>query len=161
MEELVSLFDSYGSVDGYLSCVVAILYFGTVYALEKLGTGTLAKPWARGLLADYAYPVSFEIIPLIQESLKHLLRVSQISTLFWVGFVHIPGTLKRANISTLPISGAFYPTQPRNWLIDFWTLDIKWVFVAIPFGFLVMLLFYYDHVSFLLIYFSSNNLMLE
>jgi len=127
VEELVSLFDSFGSVDGYLSCVIAILYFGTVYALEKIGSGVLAKPWARGLLADYAYPIA---------------------TIFWVGFAHIPGTIKRANISTLPISRAFYPTQPRSWLIDFWTLDVKWVFVAMPFGFLVMLLFYYDHVSF-------------
>lgn len=40
----------------------------------------------------------------------------------------------------------FRPTQPRDWLIDFWNLDTKWVFAAIPFGFLVMLLFYYDHV---------------
>ncbi|XMA08314.1 hypothetical protein WAI453_001105 [Rhynchosporium graminicola] len=124
VEELVSLFDSYGSIDGYLSCVIAILYFGTVYTLEKIGGGVLGKPWARGLLADYAYPIA---------------------TIFWVGFSHIPGTIKRANISTLPISRAFYPTQPRSWLIDFWTLDVKWVFVAMPFGFLVMLLFYYDH----------------
>ncbi|KAF7861763.1 uncharacterized protein EAF02_010717 [Botrytis sinoallii] len=124
VEELVSLFDSYGSADGYLSCVIAILYFGTVYALEKIGRGTLAKPWARGILADYAYPIA---------------------TIFWVGFSHIPGTIKRANISVLPISRSFYPTQPRNWLIDFWNLDAKWVFAAMPFGFLVMLLFYYDH----------------
>lgn len=41
---------------------------------------------------------------------------------------------------------AFYPTQSRGWLIDFWSLDIKWVFVAMPFGFLLMLLFYFDHV---------------
>jgi len=58
VEELVSLFDSYGNVDGYLSCVIAILYFGTVYALEKMGSGVLGKPWARGILADFAYPVS-------------------------------------------------------------------------------------------------------
>ncbi|TGO33525.1 hypothetical protein BHYA_0242g00180 [Botrytis hyacinthi] len=127
VEELVSLFDSYGSVDGYLSCVIAILYFGTVYALEKIGRGTLAKPWAREILSDYAYP-SF-----------------QIATIFWVGFSHIPGTIKRANISVLPINRSFYPTQPRNWLIDFWNLDAKWIFAAMPFGFLVMLLFYYDH----------------
>jgi TRAP-type C4-dicarboxylate transport system permease small subunit len=47
----------------------------------------------------------------------------------------------------VPITGAFEPTQNRNWVIDFWTLDVKWVFVALPFGFLMMLLFYYDHVS--------------
>ncbi|KAM0138971.1 hypothetical protein ACHAO1_003303 [Botrytis cinerea] len=124
VEELVSLFNSHGSVDGYLSCIIAILYFGTVYTLEKLGRGTLAKPWARGILADYAYPIA---------------------TIFWIGFSHIPGTIKRANISVLPVSRSFYPTQPRNWLIDFWNLDVKWIFAAMPFGFLVMLLFYYDH----------------
>jgi hypothetical protein len=32
------------------------------------------------------------------------------------------------------------------WLIHFWELDAKWIFVALPFGFLIMLLFYYDHV---------------
>ncbi|KFX93058.1 hypothetical protein V490_05022 [Pseudogymnoascus sp. VKM F-3557] len=124
VEELVSLFDHYGSVDGYLSCVIAILYFGTVYALERLGGGVLAMPWARGILADYAYPFA---------------------TIFWVGFAHIPGTLKSANLSKLPTTRAFYPTVDRSWLIDFWTLEAKWIFVAIPFGFLVMLLFYYDH----------------
>lgn len=45
-------------MDGYLSCLIAILYFGTVYALERLGSGTLAMPGARGILADYAYVVS-------------------------------------------------------------------------------------------------------
>lgn len=63
VEELVSLFDAYGSVDGYLSCIIAILYFGTVYMLERLGSGTVARPWARGLLADYAYPVSTSPVP--------------------------------------------------------------------------------------------------
>ena len=47
---------------------------------------------------------------------------------------------------TVPIVRAFYPTQPRSWLIDFWNLDVKWIFVAVPFGFLTTLLFYYDHV---------------
>lgn len=31
-------------------------------------------------------------------------------------------------------------------MVDFWTLPVKWVFVALPIGFLVTLLFYYDHV---------------
>lgn len=57
MEELTSEFDEFGSVNGYLSCMIAILYFGTIYILEKIGNGVLVKPWARGLLADYAYPV--------------------------------------------------------------------------------------------------------
>ncbi|KAK2751903.1 hypothetical protein FQN55_008645 [Onygenales sp. PD_40] len=124
VEELVSEFSARGSTSGYLTCMIAILYFATIYALEKLGCSTFLKPAYRGVLADYSYVIG---------------------TIFWVGFAHIPGTLKRANIGMVPITKAFHPTQPRNWLINFWDLDVKWIFVAVPFGFLTMLLFYYDH----------------
>lgn len=108
-----------------MSCMIAILYFLTIYALEMLGSSTVFRPVFRGLLADYAYVFA---------------------TIFWVGFSHIPGNLKATDITRVPISRAFYPTQPRGWLIHFWELDVKWIFVALPFGFLLMLLFYYDHV---------------
>lgn len=125
VEELVNEFSVASPAAGYLSCIIAILYFGSVYFLEKLGASTMWKPWFRGILADYAY-----IFP----------------TLFWVGFSHISGNLKNTDLTYVPTSRAFYPSQPRNWLIDFWNLPVKWIFVAIPFGFLIMLLFYYDHV---------------
>ncbi|RGP81073.1 hco3- transporter family [Fusarium longipes] len=124
VEELVNEFDQQGSAAGYLSCIIAILYFGTVYGLEKLASSIVWKPGVRTILADYAYVFG---------------------TLFWVGFSHFPGTLKATHIERVPITKAFHPTQPRDWLIDFWSLDTKWVFVAMPFGFLTMLLFYYDH----------------
>ncbi|KAI4232660.1 MAG: hypothetical protein L6R40_007332 [Gallowayella cf. fulva] len=108
----------------FMACVIAILYFGTIYALETIGNSILFSTWSRGILADYAYPIG---------------------TIFWVGFAHIPGPLKITNISYLPISPAFRPTVERGWVVDFWTLPVKWVFVALPIGFLVMLLFYYDH----------------
>ncbi|KAK7993920.1 oxidative stress survival- Svf1-like protein [Apiospora arundinis] len=124
VEELVYEFEQHGATAGYLSCIIAILYFASIYSLEKLGQSTVWVPWFRGILADYAYVFA---------------------TLFWVGFSHIPGRLKDANISKVPVTKAFSPTQPRNWLLDFWTLPTQWVFVALPFGFLLMLLFYYDH----------------
>ncbi|KAL1645785.1 hypothetical protein SLS58_003669 [Diplodia intermedia] len=124
VEELVNEFSVEGNAAGYLACMIAILYFGTIYGLEKLGASVMWKPFVRGLLADYAYVIG---------------------TLFWVGFSHIPGNLKSTHLTFVPISRAFHPTQPRSWLIDFWNLDVKWVFVALPFGFLLMLLFYYDH----------------
>ncbi|KAK6858093.1 hco3 transporter family [Apiospora arundinis] len=124
VEELVYEFEQHGATAGYLSCIIAILYFASIYSLEKLGQSTVWVPWFRGILADYAYVFA---------------------TLFWVGFSHIPGRLKDANISKVPVTQAFSPTQPRNWLLEFWTLPIQWVFVALPFGFLLMLLFYYDH----------------
>ncbi|KAL4918736.1 HCO3 transporter family-domain-containing protein [Aspergillus aurantiobrunneus] len=124
VEELVNEFTAHGRDAGYLACMIAILYFLTIYGLEKLGASTMWKPSIRGLLADYAYPLA---------------------TLFWVGFAHFPGNLKSTHIGFLPHTRAFYPTQDRGWLIHFWQLDVKWVFTALPFGFLTMLLFYYDH----------------
>ncbi|KAL4802394.1 HCO3 transporter family-domain-containing protein [Aspergillus unguis] len=124
VEELVNEFTQTGITAGFLSCLIAVLYFLTIYALEWIGGSTVCKPWFRELLADYAYVIG---------------------TLFWVGFAHFPGPLKDANISKVPISKAFYPTQDRGWLIHFWELETKWVFAALPFGFLIMLLFYYDH----------------
>ncbi|KAH8428476.1 anion exchange family protein [Aspergillus melleus] len=124
VEELVNEFSEYGSAAGFMSTMIAILYFLTIYGLEMLGSSTICRPWFRGLLADYAYVIA---------------------TIFWVGFAHIPGNLKSTGISFVPITRAFYPTQPRGWLIHFWELEVKWVFAALPFGFLVMLLFYYDH----------------
>merc|ERR1711981_1503217 len=124
VEELVNEFEVAGPQSGYLAAMVAILYFGSVYGLEKLGASTIWKPGIRGIFADYAY-----VFP----------------TLFWVGFTRFPGTLKDSHTMTVPIVRAFYPTQSRSWLIDFWNLDVKWIFVAVPFGFLTTLLFYYDH----------------
>ncbi|KAL5115409.1 hypothetical protein ACEQ8H_006709 [Pleosporales sp. CAS-2024a] len=124
VEELVFLFKPTTLAGGYLSIVIAILYFGSVYGLEKLGSSTLWTPWVRGILADYSFAFP---------------------TFFWVGFYWFPGRLRDTDIYRVPIVGAFEPTQARNWVIDFWHLDVKWVFVAVPFGFLMMLLFYYDH----------------
>lgn len=119
-------FEVAGDAAGYLSCVIGILYFGSIYGLEKLGSSVLWKPWFRGVLADYAY-----VFP----------------TLFWVGFAHISGRLHNTEMTYVPTTRAFHPTQPRNWVIDFWNLPVTWIFVSLPFGFLTMLLFYYDHVS--------------
>ncbi|KAM3551314.1 hypothetical protein MY1884_007786 [Beauveria asiatica] len=123
VEELINEFEN-GNAAGFLACIIGILYFASVYALEKVGSGTMWKEQFRGILADYSYVLC---------------------TVFWVGFSHIPGHIRDSNIERVPVTKAFYPTQSRSWIIDFWTLDVKWAFVAMPFGFLLMLLFYYDH----------------
>ncbi|EJP66145.1 HCO3- transporter family protein [Beauveria bassiana ARSEF 2860] len=123
VEELVNEFEN-GNAAGFLACIIGILYFASVYALEKVGSSTMWKEQFRGILADYSYVFC---------------------TVFWVGFSHIPGHIRDSNIGRVPVTKAFYPTPSRSWVIDFWTLDVKWVFVAMPFGFLLMLLFYYDH----------------
>jgi hypothetical protein len=45
---------------------------------------------------------------------------------------------------TLPTSGAFTPANGRKWLVEFWLLEGKWVGVAIPFGIVLFVLFYFD-----------------
>jgi hypothetical protein len=57
VEELVNEFAGYGATAGYLACLISILYFASVYALEKLGSGKIWRAGFRGILADYAYVV--------------------------------------------------------------------------------------------------------
>lgn len=45
---------------------------------------------------------------------------------------------------TLPTSGAFTPANGRQWLVRFWQLEGKWVGIAIPFGIVLFVLFYFD-----------------
>lgn len=130
VEELVAQFyeDAGQITGGYLSIVIAIGYWATVYALEYMGKTTMFKPWIRKSLADFAYPIA---------------------TLWWTGFSHIPGRITEANLMRIPRTRAFYPTVdrpgPGPWLIDFWNLDVAWVFISLPMGILLTLLFYYDH----------------
>ncbi|KIW08388.1 uncharacterized protein PV09_01301 [Verruconis gallopava] len=126
VEELSIDFYDERITNGYMSVMIAILYSITVYLLEKMRRTTLFKPAVREFLSDYAYPIA---------------------TVWWTGFSHIPGNLRRVHIGTLPITRSWYPTieRPYVWLVDFWHLPVKWIFVALPFGCLVTLLFYYDH----------------
>ncbi|KAL8965923.1 MAG: hypothetical protein Q9197_006262 [Variospora fuerteventurae] len=124
VEELAINFYDNTIVNGFASALVAVLYTLTVYLLEKIGTTCLFNTTTRKLLSDYAYPVA---------------------TIFWTGFSHFPGNLTDVNFIRLPTTKAFLPTVSRSWVVSFWDLPLKWIFVAAPFGFLMTLLFYYDH----------------
>ena len=58
VELLIGELESDGPTDGFMSVTIALLFFFTVYVLEMIGKGIWFKPWIRGLLGDYAYPVS-------------------------------------------------------------------------------------------------------
>lgn len=124
VEELVDQFNNGSLPGGYLSVVIALCYWFTVYGLELMGSTIMFRPYIRKLLSDFAYPIA---------------------TIFWTGFSHIPGRIKDTDLLRVPHTRAFYPTVDRSWLVDFWNLDVKWVFVALPMGILLTLLFYYDH----------------
>lgn len=124
VEEISVNFYNGTIANGFAAAMLAILFSITIYFLESIGSTTLFNGWTRTLLSDYAYPIA---------------------TLFWTGFSHIPGNLSYVDFKRLPVSRAFYPTTNRPWVVDFWNLEAKWIFVAVPFGFLMTLLFYYDH----------------
>jgi hypothetical protein len=126
VQEIAYTFYDGATTQGFMTAMTAILYSLTVYFLEKMKTTTYFRPVVRELLSEYAYPLA---------------------TIWWTGFTHLPGTLRSTNVERLPITRSFYPTieRPHVWIVEFWSLDIKWVFVALPFGCLVTLLFYYDH----------------
>ncbi len=66
VELLISEFESEGPTDGFMSVTVALMFFFTVYLLEMVGKGVWFRPWVRGSLGDYAYPVGSI------QSTKHL-----------------------------------------------------------------------------------------
>ncbi|BGP21228.1 inorganic anion exchanger [Rhodotorula toruloides] len=124
VELLVYEFDGGRGQAGWFSVVVAILFALSVYFVERAGTLHFGPFWARKALVDYTFAAAI---------------------IFYTGFVHIPGYIKSSDIQYLPISATFRPTLDRNWVVPFWDLPVKWVFVALPFGFLVTLLFYFDN----------------
>ena len=58
VQELIAQFTESTHEAGFLSVVVALCYWATVYALEMLPHTVVFTPVTRKLLSDYAYPVS-------------------------------------------------------------------------------------------------------
>jgi boron transporter len=55
------------------------------------------------------------------------------------------GRFHTAGPQTLPVGAAFKPANGRSWLVPFWQLEGKWVALALPFGFILWVLFFFDH----------------
>ena len=110
---------------GWLSVTIAILFTISVYLVAKIGNSTYLPFKLRNFVAGYAFAAG---------------------CIFWTGFSHFPkNSLKKVPIERLPITKSFFPTLHRSWFIDFWNIELKYVFVGAPLGFLIMLLFYFDH----------------
>ncbi|PWZ00564.1 LOW QUALITY PROTEIN: hypothetical protein BCV70DRAFT_211387 [Testicularia cyperi] len=110
---------------GWLSVTIAILFTVSVYLVARIGNTSYLPFRIRNLKAGYAFAAG---------------------CIFWTGFSHFPkNSLERVPIARLPITKAFFPTLDRSWFIDFWNIELKYVFVGAPLGFLIMLLFYFDH----------------
>lgn len=107
----------------FVSIIVAILMLVTSFLFQSLSQKTFFHRHVRRFLADYGMPIS-------------LIAASGMA--YW-------GRFNAANAQTLPISPAFTPASGREWLVRFWQLEGKWVGIALPFGFILWVLFFFDH----------------
>ena len=110
---------------GWLSVTIAILFTVSVYLVTAVGRTSFLPFKMRYFVSSFAFTTG---------------------CIFWTGFSHFPeNSLRRVPIERLPITKSFFPTIDRSWLIDFWNIEAKWALVGAPLGFLIMLLFYFDH----------------
>lgn len=108
---------------GFVSIILALLMLVVSFLLKSLSKGTYFHRRARRFFADYGMPMS-----LIASS----------AMAYW-------GRFQAAKPTTLPVSAAFRPADGRNWLVEFWLLEGKWVAIALPFGIVLWILFFFDH----------------
>ncbi|KAG8713436.1 hypothetical protein FRC11_012170 [Ceratobasidium sp. 423] len=107
----------------FVSTILALVMLVTGHLFGMLSRSGLGHRLARRFCADYGMPISV---------------VACSGLAYW-------GRFNLANPLTLPTSGAFSPAGNRPWLVKFWELDGKWIGIALPFGFVLFILFYFDH----------------
>ena len=113
------------NTQGYLSVVICFGFFFSYWTLTHIGQSNYFTRTIRDFFIDYAMILC---------------------VVFWSGFSQIPGSLRSTHIQQLPVGSAFQPTlSNRSWLIIPSDVDIKHIFIALPFAFLVTALFYFDH----------------
>ena len=113
------------SQQGFLSVVICFGFFFSYWILTHIGQSHHFTRPIRDFLVDYAMILC---------------------VIFWSGFSQIPGHLRSTQIQRLPIGSTFQPTfNNRSWFINPSDVDIKYIFIALPFAFLVTALFYFDH----------------
>lgn len=69
-----------------------------------------------------------------------------ISIIIFIGMPHV-GELASLDRSTLHVSTSFKPSHPERstFFVNFWHLPIEWIFAATIPGFIITILFFFDH----------------
>lgn len=124
LEKGVQVLELLGSEEPfYLSIMVSLLVFIVAYICSEVGDSTLFHHQVRIFLKDYGTPLT---------------------VVFFSGFVHF-GRMRNVHLENLPTGIAFEPTLQRSWLVNFWDISVGDVFLALPFGILLTVLFWFDH----------------
>ncbi|KAM5441302.1 hypothetical protein MferCBS31731_003731 [Microsporum ferrugineum] len=123
IQVLTRQWDMAGETSAYLSIMVSLLVLMSCFICGAIGESHFSNRHIRKFIEDYGTPLSI---------------------IFFTGFVHI-GQMRNVHVETLPVSKAFFPTTDRSWLVNFWDIGVKDIFLAIPFAILLTVLFYFDH----------------
>lgn len=113
---------------GFANVIVAMAMtvFGTFFKLIKMTP--LLTPKLRTIISDYS---------------------NALSVLFWSSFIHFGGYLNNVDFQKLPITKAYHPTsgtyRDRSTWLAYESIPVRDVFIALPFGIILTLLFYFDH----------------
>ena len=120
--------DADTNASGFASIVVALLMliFGLIF--KQFTRTPLLNHTIRTFISDYS---------------------TALSVLFWSAFTHFGGRLNDIHFEKLPITKSFFPTSqtmrdPTTWLA-YHSIPARDVFIALPFGIILTILFYFDH----------------
>ena len=115
--------DSPGAQGVLVSILLAVLMLVSSFLFQSLSQTPYFHRHVRRFFADYGMPISL---------------VATSAMAYW-------GRFNATNPLTLPIAGAFQAAGGRQWLVRFWEIETKWVGIALPFGIILWILFFFDH----------------
>lgn len=95
----------------------------TSFLFQSLSQTPYFHRHVRRFFADYGMPISL---------------VAASAMAYW-------GRFNGTNPLTLPITGTFQTAGGRQWVVRFWDIEGKWIGIALPFGIILWILFFFDH----------------
>ncbi|WWC98720.1 hypothetical protein V866_005613 [Kwoniella sp. B9012] len=110
----------------FLGIILAILTLVLPHYFNSVAKSGYINKHFRRFCADYGMPITI----IAMTGLAYWGRFDQ--------YVLESGM----TLPTTPTS--FQPASDRPWLVRFWQLEGKWVGIALPFGFILFILFYFD-----------------
>lgn len=122
VQVVVRQFNS-GTDSAFVTIILALLMLVTSFLFQFLSKTAYFHRIVRRFFADYGMPIA-------------LIATSGMA--YW-------GRFNSTDTSTPSMSGAFHAANERAWLVKFWELDGKWVGIALPFGIVLWILFFFDH----------------
>ncbi|GAV48528.1 hypothetical protein ZYGR_0K00330 [Zygosaccharomyces rouxii] len=94
---------------------------------------------------------NFSLTPFLNHTLRTFISdyATPLSVLFWSAFTHFGGYLDNVHFQKLPITKSFHPTsntiRDKSTWLAYTSIATKDVFIALPFGIILTVLFYFDH----------------